>query len=394
MNTKKITPFTLMCTIVLIVSCTKQPYYNVPTGPNGTVVITGVASTTSTGITSLDDKFTVNATFPNAKPGDVMKAELLKLQIPSSGGAAQLFPLAGTQKDVTVGTDLKATVTFTRAEAKMNVLGDYVTVTFSGKTDAGIIRVDMKTATSVVGPQYGSKTVDVMRSPDTAFFDISVQPKLAPYAGLVTVKRKNGVNAPWLNVGTGGFVTGSKVPISGNDFASGKDTMIYSFVAQQGTYTDSFTTSVVVSDPSFFLKKAGTLSLANAAQSGMNILTNSSVTATNASAIISVSGSSLIIKEGAAWSVGGKSISFVPSTADIYNKNNSSDAINAFNNGIATTQIEPGQGNGIYIFKIVNGPLATDVVYGMMKISKIVPATSVEYEYRIGNAYNHLSIIK
>lgn len=394
MKTNKIITLALLCITIAAGSCTKQPYYDIPTDANGNVVITGVASTTSTGITSLDDKFTVNATFPNAKAGDIMIAELLKLQTPSNGAAAQLLPLAGTQKNVTVGPDLKATVTYTRAEAKFTGPGDYVTVTFSGKTDAAITRVDLKTATTIVGPLFGNKTVDIMRSPDTAFFDIAVQPKLAAYSGLVSVKRKNGTNAPWVNVGTGGFATGSKVPVSGNDFAPGKDTMIYSFVAQQGTYTDSFTTTVVVNDPSFFLKKAGTLSLTNTAQGGMNILTNSSVAPTDANAIILVSGGSLTIKGGTVWSTNGKSISFVPSTVDVYNKNNSNDGINAFKAGVPTTQIDPGQGNGIYIFKLVNGPLPTDVVYGMLKVNKIVPATSVDYEYRIGNAYNHLAIIK
>jgi hypothetical protein len=394
MNTKKIGSFTLLCAIMSVVSCTKQPYYDVPTGPNGTVVITGIATVTSPGITTLDDKFTVNATFPNAKAGDVMVAELLKLQIPTTGGTEQLLPISGTQKNVTVGSDLKVAITFTRAEARLNVPGDYVSVTFSGKTDAGIVRVDLKTATSVVGPEFGNKTVDVMRSPDTAYFSVAVQPKLAAYTGTVTVKRRNGSTAPWVNVGTGSYATGAKVPVSGTDFAAGKDTMIYSFVAKQGSFVDSVTSTVIVSDPSFLLKKSGSLSLVNAAQGGMNVLFNTSVTAGDANAIFSISPGSLVIKGGAGWSVNGKSISFVPVGADIYSKNNSIEAINAYNSGVQSASADPAQGSGTYVFKIINGPAATDVLYGMFKVTRIVPGTSVDYEYRIGNAYAQLAILK
>lgn len=392
MNMKNIL-LTLLASIISIVSCTKQPYYDIPTDANGNVVITSVASATSTGITSLDDNFTVNATFPNAKAGDVMIAELLKLQAPATGGAAQLLPLAGTQKNVTVDNDLKATVTYTRTEAKMNAVGDFVTVTFSGKTDAVVTRINLKNATSVVGPEYESKIVDIMRSNDTAYFDISVQPTLAAYTELVTVKRKNGSDAPWVNVGSGSFATGSKVPVSGNDFAPGKDTMIYAFIARQGTYVDSLTTTVTAGDPSFFLKKTGTLSLTNTAQGGMDIIINTSVPSGDPNAIILVDGDSLTIKEGTTWGSAGKSISFVPSTVDLYNKNNSSDAISAFNSGTAVSQFDPSQGSGVCVFKIVNGTASSDV-YGMMKIIKIVPGVSVDYEYRIGNAYQHLSFIK
>src|SRR5665647_1596098 len=95
----------LICLLALIVSCSKQPYYNIPTNANGTVILTGIATATSVGISTLDDNFTVNATLPNAKAGDIMTVELLKPQIPSGGSSTQLLPLAGTQKQVTVGND-------------------------------------------------------------------------------------------------------------------------------------------------------------------------------------------------------------------------------------------------------------------------------------------------
>ncbi|MEJ7681610.1 MAG: hypothetical protein WKG06_27945 [Segetibacter sp.] len=394
MNTNKKIFLPLICLIVLIVSCTKQPYYEIPTDANGHVVITGVSSATSDGITTLDDKFTVNVTFPNAKEGDVMVAELLKLQAPSQGGAAQLLPLAGTQKEIKVGSDLKTSVSYTRVEAMMNVPGDFVTVTFAGKTDANLLRVSMINATKISGPKFGDKGVEMMRTADTAFFDIMVQPKLGAYTGSVIVKRKNGANDPWVNVGTGSFSTMSKVPVSGNDFAVGKDTMYYSFVAQQGALVDSSIMTVIVNDPSFFLKKSGTLSLANSSQAGMDILTNSSVTADNINAVISVGDGSLMFKGGAGWVAAGKSISFVPSTIDMYNNNNSNDAINAYENGVPTSTADPNQGEGVFIYKIINGPLPSDILYGIIKVLKIVPGVSVDYEYRIGNSYQHLSIIK
>jgi hypothetical protein len=394
MQTKNKKLFFIIGAVVFMMSCTKQPYYDIPTDASGRVVITGVSTATSDGISTLDDKFTVNATFPNAKAGDVMKSELLKLQPPPQGGTEQLLPLAGTQKSITVGADLKASVTYTRAEAKLINAGDFATVTFAGKTDANIIRVDLKTATSIAGPLYGGKSVDVTRTGDTSFIDILVQPKLANYAGTVTVKRKNGVNAPWVNVGTGSYPANGKVPVSANDFAAGKDTMYYSFVATNGSYKDSITTVVVLTDPSFFLKKTGTLSLANAGQQGMNLLTNTSVAVDNGNAIISVSNNSLLIKSGPTWGATGKNISFVPSTVDMYNRNNSADAITAFQNGASTSFADPNLGAGIYIFKIINGPSPSDVIYGMIKILKIVPGVSIDYEYRIGNSLAHLSVIK
>ena len=211
---------------------------------------------------------------------------------------------------------------------------------------------------------------------------------------MVTVKRKNGANAPWINVGTGAYPAGSKVPVSGNDFATGKDTMTYLFVAQQNTFADTIQTTVVANDPSFFLKKNGTLSLTTGSQGGMNLLTNTSVTSNDPNAIILVNAGTLTIKGGSAWAVNGKSVSFVPASPDVYNKNNSADAINAFKNGNSTSQVDPNQGSGIFIFKIVNGPAASDLIYGMIRVNKINPGNSINYEYRIGNSYSHLSVIK
>ena len=77
----------LLCALVLIVSCTKQKYYEIPRDANGNVILTGISSTTTTGISTLDGSFSVTATFATAKAGDVMDVELLQLQIPPTGGS-------------------------------------------------------------------------------------------------------------------------------------------------------------------------------------------------------------------------------------------------------------------------------------------------------------------
>lgn len=124
-----------LCTIVFIISC-GQDNYEIPTDANGNIIWTGVSSTTTTGISSIDNSFTVTALFATAKAGDVMKVELLQLQTPPEGGTTkQLLPLANTQKDVTVGNDLKASVTYTRDQANLKGVDDYVVVVFNGVTD-------------------------------------------------------------------------------------------------------------------------------------------------------------------------------------------------------------------------------------------------------------------
>ncbi|MBK7478426.1 MAG: hypothetical protein IPI69_00950 [Bacteroidales bacterium] len=94
------------------------------------------------------DSFTINCYFPNAKSGDVMKATVLKQQVPSwdPNGAKQLLPIAGSEKSITVGSDFKTSVTYTLTEANLLNVGDAVTVVFSGATDSGIIRIVLQAA--------------------------------------------------------------------------------------------------------------------------------------------------------------------------------------------------------------------------------------------------------
>lgn len=146
MKTKNILSFSLLMTFILIMGCTDQPYFDIPRDDNGNVIFTDISEVTTTGVTTADEDFTIFAHFPNAQPGDVMEAEVLKNQVPSwnPDGALQLLPLEGTKKDVTVDEDLNTSVTYTREEADLMNVGDAVTVVFSGATDSGIIEIRLE----------------------------------------------------------------------------------------------------------------------------------------------------------------------------------------------------------------------------------------------------------
>ena len=382
--------------LITVISCKKQDYYELPVDSTGNVLFTTNSSTDTKGISTLDGSFTVTATFATAKVGDVMKVELLQLQIPENGGATkQLLPMAGTQKTVTVGSDMKASVTYSRDEAKMSAANDYVTVTFSGATDYAKVRVDMVPAITVSKPKAGDKEIDVARTNETAFFIANVTPKsLSSFDGQLIVQRKNGVNAGWVTVNGSPF-SGSqpfKIPIIGNEFASDKDTMIYSFSSTIGSYTDVVTKTVIVRDPYFYFKKSATLTLGGST-AGLNLIKNKNVSENDSTAIVAVSGD-LILKGGSAWlAKSGNSITFVPTTSAMYELNNLNKTLEAYNAGVSAISADPIVGTGIYIYKIVNGPLSSDVYYGMLKMTTVVPGSSVSIEYRIGDQYAHLSVL-
>lgn len=148
MKTKNILSFSLAVSFLLIMGCTDQPYFDIPRDDNGNVIFTDISEVTTTGITTAEDEFTIFAYFPNAEPGDVMEAEVLKNQVPSwdPNGALQLLPLEGTKKDITVGNELRTSVTYTRQEAGLVNAGDAVTIVFSGDTDSGIIEIRLEEA--------------------------------------------------------------------------------------------------------------------------------------------------------------------------------------------------------------------------------------------------------
>lgn len=146
MKTINILLISLITSFVLMMGCTPQPYFDIPYDENGNVIITGISEVTSDGVTTSDNDFTINAYFPNAKSGDTMEAEVLKQQEPSwdPDGELQLLPLTGTKKSITVGSDLKTSVTYTKAEAGLVNVGDFITVVFSGATDSGIITITLE----------------------------------------------------------------------------------------------------------------------------------------------------------------------------------------------------------------------------------------------------------
>ncbi len=393
---KKMKKFiSILFVLFAIVSCNEQAYYDIPLDANGNVLLTGVSSTVGTGISTLDNGFTVTATFATAKPGDVMQVELLQLQLPPEGGSAkQMLPLAGTQKDVTVGSDMKASVTYTRAEAKLNAPGDNVRVVYNGATDYAKATVEMTAAATSSKPKVSGIEIDVARTSETAYFNVTVDPKSGAYTGGLVAQRRNGTTGSWVTVAGSPF-TGAQpflVPISGNDFAVGKDTMDYRFSSTLGSFTDVIESKIIVRDPYFFLKKSCTLTLGGSS-AGRDLLVNAGVPENDPKAMIAISGS-LIIKGGSAWLAAGKKIEFVATDAAMYDKNNSNDTKAAFDAGTPTTTADPIDGAGYYIYKAVTGNAAADTYYGMMKMTNVVPNTSVTLEYRIGDQYTHLSVIK
>lgn len=386
----------LLCTLFFILSCGQNDLYEIPTDANGNIIWTGVSSTTTTGISSIDNSFTVTATFATAKSGDVMKVELLQLQTPPEGGTTkQLLPLAGTQKEVTVGSDLKATVSYTRDQANLKGTGDYVMVVFSGTTDYAKQRVEMTNAMTVSKPMVSSREIEVARTAEVAYFNVKVTPKEGTFTGNVVVKRKNGTNGSWVNV-TGSPFSGATqpylAPIAGTDFVIDNDTMFYSFTATQGSYQEKIERTVIVRDPYFYLKKTATLTLGGAA-AGRNLLINAAVVSDNSMAMVAVEGS-LMLKGGSAYLAAGRSIFFVPTSLAMYALNNSNTAIAAFESGTPTSTLDPIAGQGVYIFKAITGPNPADVYYGMILVTGVTPNQSVTFEYRIGNQYAHLSVIK
>ncbi len=83
MKAKIIISLSFIVTMALMMSCTDQPYYDIPYDENGNVIFTGISKVTSTGVTTADASFTIDCYFPNAKSGDVMTAQVLKRQAPS-----------------------------------------------------------------------------------------------------------------------------------------------------------------------------------------------------------------------------------------------------------------------------------------------------------------------
>src|SRR5690625_8032660 len=117
-----------------MVGCTEVQYYDHTTYENFRDYISGVSSATTSCITEDENEFTVTATLHNAKPGDVMQVDLLKLQPHPNSESDQLLPIQGTRKETTVESSLRATVTYTKAEAEMTEVGEWVEYNDNGFT--------------------------------------------------------------------------------------------------------------------------------------------------------------------------------------------------------------------------------------------------------------------
>jgi len=231
------------------------------------------------------------------------------------------------------------------------------------------------------------------RIPDVAWIYHNVK-SVATYTGTVAVTMKNGANEPWVNVGTGTFAGTDSIPVSGADFAAGKDTMFYKFVATQAGYTETATTKVIVQNPTFLFKRSAVTLTVAAATGGRNLLTNASIKADSSLAMLAIDGS-LVLQGGSVWdAVAGNSIEFVPTTKAKYDAGRSDVAMTDFAAGTPAVTIDTKVAPSYYIFKMVKGAAATDVYYGMIYITGIVPSTSATIEYKIGNQYEHLLTIK
>ena len=391
MKTRKIIQLTIILA-ALIMSCSEQPYWDYPTDENGNAIITQVSKTTTTGITALDPGFTGVSYLPNAKSGDVMTVVLVKPQVPSwnPGGATQILPINGTTKTFTVGSDLKITFTYTRAEATMNKVGDWVTVTISGATESGIIKqLTLASAMAVTKPKAGGKEVTIIRTPEVAEMEVKVTPKSTTYTGDLTIKSKVGKNGAWVTK-TASVPQPYKIPVAGTDFVT-SDTMFYEFTATSGPHSETISTSLVVVEPYFFLSKKGITLTLGGSSAGRNLMNNTAVAANNANAVIVADlepSGKLMLKAGSAYA---GTVTFVPSTDAKFTDNKSEVAKADYAAGTPEPKADPAQGEAVYVFRIVNG---TNTIYGMLKVTDIVPNKSVSFDYKIGDQYAHLSVIQ
>jgi len=392
MKMKNIILLAYIFLLAFIVSCSKVPIYDIPT-VDGKIIIYEYTNSTNTGITTLDPSITFDVVFQTASSGDAMGYELLSQQTPPVGDVKQWLPLAGTQGSFSMPADLKYSITYTKEETGMTMAAENRKLSIWGPMDSHLKQFQMTAATNVTAPQSGGVDVTVTKTTDTAFFNVTVALKSGPYTGVVIAKRKNGKNDAWVDAGAASFAAPAAVPVSGNDFAAGKDTMYYEFTTSQNTYTDVNTTTIIVAEPFFFKKRPVTITLGGAS-AGLNMLNNATLAADDADANLAIDGGSLMLHGGSGWVGGGNSIMFVESDAATYALNSVGTAIADYAAGTPAASADPSSGEGVYIFRMVNGPAADDVFYGMIKVLSVVPGVSVAIEYRIGDRYAHVAILE
>ncbi len=69
MKRKIIISLSLIFTIALMMSCTKQPYYDIPYDENGNVYITQISEVTADPVTTADTEFHHSLLFSKCKIG-------------------------------------------------------------------------------------------------------------------------------------------------------------------------------------------------------------------------------------------------------------------------------------------------------------------------------------
>jgi len=395
----------LVLIMSFIISC-NEDQYEIPKDDEGNVILTKPSETETEGLSTLDDEFTVTAKFYNSNSGDQMEVELLQLQTSEeyNTDSKLLLPIEGSQKEVTLNDNLEATVTYSRDEANLEQVGEYVTVVFEGETDYAKTRVYLENATDVTDPMVGGTVITpIMAKEDTAYFNIIVEPIQEEYEGEIVVKSKSSSSDDWSEIQESPL-TGDQpylAPISGDEYEA-NDTLYYQFIAEKGGYKDVVEKQMVISQPYFFASKTATISPSDA----LNLFTNSvedtadvEIGAEETSAIVSLTSVDGLLKlqGNSDWLAASNdnSIEFVPSTQEMYQNNNSTAAIEAFENaasGDVTTTADPLYEEGVYIFKVENGTTPEDTYYGMVKF--INSSTElVEFEYRIGDQYSHVPIV-
>lgn len=146
MKTNLIYGVVLSLVVIVLGSCSKQPYFEIPLDENGNASISQVTKAESDNIKEGEEAFNVSVAFKSAKVGDAVYVELLGLQPAGGSDDLQLLPLQGTQKEFKLEEARVLNVTYTAAEAQLEKAGDYVVITFSSANDSATLRIEMESA--------------------------------------------------------------------------------------------------------------------------------------------------------------------------------------------------------------------------------------------------------
>ena len=371
---------------VLIISCSKEPIFDIPLDENGEPIITQVSESSTEGVTGLDNEFTVNIKFPNSSPGNEVHVEVLK----------ELQLVEGSEKTISLDGDLKSSVTYTRAEAKLEKINEQVLVLFYDKTekmDSKDQSVTLHYATNISEvPEVLGNVVNIMHIDDTAWFFVEVEPITFEYTGDVDVTWKRNNEDVWNELGSYEVSNGSAaVPVNGYMFEQ-EDNIYYSFVTEKEGNQEIIERSFIVSKPQFFKERSTILKVESVdpTLAGKNLLTDAYLEDKDNS-MISIT-DDFHLEGGSAWLGQGNAIEFVSSTGEMYSENNSSNAIDYFEGVSSETSINLMAEGNVYIFKITMAD--GEEYYGMLKLTNLEYQKSISFDYLIGNMYEHLEAMK